>query len=71
MLLILIVANFDNFQKWRTKMGFDDVIAYGNGMVLLFYGPSGTGKTMMVQNNSNNIILCLLLIIIIIIIIGK
>jgi predicted ATPase with chaperone activity len=30
-------------------MGFDEVISYGNGMVLLFYGPSGTGKTMMVS----------------------
>lgn len=30
-------------------MGFDEVISYGNGMVLLFYGPSGTGKTMMVD----------------------
>ena len=29
-------------------MGFDEVISYGNGMVLLFYGSSGTGKTMMV-----------------------
>jgi len=28
-------------------MGFDDIISYGNSLVLLFFGVSGTGKTMM------------------------
>lgn len=30
-------------------MGFDEIIPYGSGMVLLFFGASGTGKTMMVN----------------------
>jgi hypothetical protein len=39
------VKNFETFKHLRKKFGFDDIISYGKGLVLLFYGESGTGKT--------------------------
>lgn len=46
-LIIRTVANFDNFAKSRKRLGFDQVMSYGAGILLLFFGKSGTGKTMM------------------------
>ena len=40
------VSNFEAYKRCRKKLGLDDAITYGAGMVLLFHGPSGTGKTM-------------------------
>ena len=37
------------FCKYRKSSGLDDVIAHGSGLVLMFCGPSGTGKTLMVN----------------------
>lgn len=40
------VENFKEFQRLRTRCGLDDVVAYGRGLMLLFFGDSGTGKTL-------------------------
>lgn len=40
---------YDEFRKFRTEKGFDDVISYGNSLVILLCGKSGTGKTMTVN----------------------
>lgn len=42
-----LVENHDLFVQRRQEWGFDRVISYGRGMVLLFAGPPGTGKTML------------------------
>ncbi len=41
------VSHFPEFLAERRRSGLDDVISYGGGMVLLFHGESGTGKTML------------------------
>ena len=40
------VENYREFQKLRAKVGLDDVLAYGRGLMILFFGASGTGKTL-------------------------
>jgi SpoVK/Ycf46/Vps4 family AAA+-type ATPase len=40
------VLYFDKFQAYRKRTNFDEAIAYGVGLTLMFCGPSGTGKTM-------------------------
>ncbi|KAJ3443664.1 atpase [Anaeramoeba flamelloides] len=46
-LIINSTMNFENFKKVRKKLNYDEIIGQNSGVVLLFYGPSGTGKTMM------------------------
>lgn len=46
-LIVDTVTNFDKFQSAKKRLGLDDIISYGTNMVLLFYGASGTGKTLM------------------------
>jgi len=46
-LIIRTCENFEKFVKARATLGFDEVISYGRGIMILFYGKSGTGKTMM------------------------
>merc|ERR1712137_1149677 len=41
------VNNYDTFSLYKQRLGFETVTDYGKGIVLLFFGPSGTGKTMM------------------------
>ena len=41
------ISNYDAFQRCKKRVGLEDVVSYGSGLVLLFYGPSGTGKTML------------------------
>lgn len=46
-LITRTVGNFDSFAKSRKRLGFDQVMSYGSGILMLFFGKSGTGKTMM------------------------
>ncbi|KAL1496902.1 hypothetical protein AB1Y20_014482 [Prymnesium parvum] len=46
-LVLDTVRHFDTFTQASKNLDLHKRLAYGRGMVLLFYGPSGTGKTMM------------------------
>jgi SpoVK/Ycf46/Vps4 family AAA+-type ATPase len=46
-MIVETVTNFDAFAKARKRLGFEEVISYGSGMLVMFYGKSGTGKTML------------------------
>jgi len=46
-LVLDTVRHFDTFMQASRKLDLHKRLTYGRGMVLLFYGPSGTGKTMM------------------------
>eukprot|EP00931_Biecheleriopsis_adriatica_P045267 TRINITY_DN25949_c0_g1_i1.p1 TRINITY_DN25949_c0_g1~~TRINITY_DN25949_c0_g1_i1.p1 ORF type:complete len:1540 (-),score=362.19 TRINITY_DN25949_c0_g1_i1:18-4046(-) len=47
--ILSLVCNFEEFCKYRKSSGLEDTIAHGSGLVLMFCGPSGTGKTLMVN----------------------
>jgi len=34
-MIVTTVLNFEKFQKAKKKLGFDDIVSYGNGMVML------------------------------------
>ena len=40
---------YDAFKKYRTDTGLDEILTYGNSLVVLLCGKSGTGKTMTVN----------------------
>jgi hypothetical protein len=40
---------YDEFRKYRKTMGLEDIMSYGNSLVILLCGKSGTGKTMTVN----------------------
>ena len=46
-LVLSLVRNHPRFLERRRTWGLDDVVTYGKGLVLLFAGPPGTGKTML------------------------
>ena len=46
-LVLDTVKHFDTFTQASRKLELHKKLSYGRGLVLLFYGPSGTGKTMM------------------------
>jgi SpoVK/Ycf46/Vps4 family AAA+-type ATPase len=45
--IMSVIERHDEYLKYRKDWGFDDVIQYGKGVLMLFYGKPGTGKTMM------------------------
>ena len=44
--VLSVVDRHDEYLSKRAEWGFDELIQYGRGAVLLFHGPSGCGKTM-------------------------
>ncbi len=44
--LLSVVKNHEAYLAARRDWGFDEVIKYGRGILCLFYGVPGTGKTM-------------------------
>lgn len=44
--ILAAVDNHAEYLRLRTAWGLDDVVRYGRGVLLLFHGPPGTGKTM-------------------------
>ena len=47
--------DYDRFCQIRRSVGFDEVVHYGTGLVLLFHGESGTGKTMTANALANHL----------------
>ncbi len=45
--ILSVVSRHDEYLQKRAEWGFDDIITYGRGALMLFYGAPGTGKTMM------------------------
>lgn len=45
--ILSVVERHDQYLHYRKAWGFDDIITYGRGALMLFYGAPGTGKTMM------------------------
>lgn len=44
--ILSVIERHDDYLHYRKLWGFDDVIRYGRGALMLFSGPPGTGKTM-------------------------
>jgi SpoVK/Ycf46/Vps4 family AAA+-type ATPase len=45
--ILSVVERHDEYLRRRAEWGFDELIRYGRGSLMLFHGPPGTGKTMM------------------------
>lgn len=47
------IDTFPRFLQEKSKISFSNIVEYGNALVMLFVGPSGTGKTMCAHAISN------------------
>ena len=56
------IANFIDNSERRSKLRLTEKLGYGTGMVCLFHGPSGTGKTMLAHGLANQFGMNLLLV---------
>lgn len=45
--ILSVVEHHERYLGYRKEWGFDEVIRYGRGILMLFHGVPGTGKTMM------------------------
>lgn len=45
--ILAVVERHEDYLARRRDWGFDDIIRYGRGILMLFHGKPGTGKTMM------------------------
>lgn len=45
--IVKLAENYINGRQERESLGIDKFYSYGTGLVFMFYGPSGTGKTML------------------------
>ncbi|NOY74854.1 MAG: AAA family ATPase [Kiritimatiellaeota bacterium] len=53
--LLTIVDYFPRFLQAKKTIEFSSVVEYGNALVMLFVGPSGTGKTMLANALGNHL----------------
>lgn len=44
--LLAVVQHHDRYLRLRREWGLDEVVTYGRGLILLFHGAPGTGKTL-------------------------
>lgn len=53
--IIDIVSNFATYKSVKKKLGFNEILTYGSSLVLLFYGISGSGKTLFANALANHL----------------
>ncbi|MDP6942804.1 MAG: ATP-binding protein [Myxococcota bacterium] len=53
--IVELVAHYETFRDAMGTWGLDEVVGYGRGVVLLFCGPSGTGKTLTARAVANHL----------------